>query len=75
MRPIPAWQFDLHSDRTSAQWCEQRQPYSRRPSRAVWQAKPLSERELELAMRQMDGDGDGRVDFEELFVWWQRQQG
>eukprot|EP01046_Picozoa_sp_COSAG06_P027036 COSAG06_NODE_2363_length_7003_cov_5.261008_2_plen_788_part_00 len=31
------------------------------------------ERHLDAAMDEIDLDGDGRVDFEELFTWWKQQ--
>ena len=33
----------------------------------------LAQAELSAAMSEMDGDGDGSVDFGEFWKWWQGQ--
>ena len=35
----------------------------------------LTAKELDAAMREMDEDGGGEVDFTEFYAWWQRQKG
>lgn len=37
--------------------------------------RPLSEKELDKAMRDMDEDGSGEVDFEEFLEWWRKERG
>ena len=32
--------------------------------------KPLSKTQLQVAMRDMDKDNSGEVDFDEFYVWW-----
>lgn len=32
--------------------------------------KPLTKREIDAAMEEMDGDGNGEIDFEEFRDWW-----
>ncbi len=37
--------------------------------------RPLSEKELDKAMHDMDEDGSGEVDFEEFLEWWRSERG
>jgi hypothetical protein len=37
--------------------------------------RPLSDKELDQAMRDMDEDGSGEVDFEEFLEWWRSERG
>lgn len=37
--------------------------------------RPLSDKELDKAMSDMDEDGSGEVDFEEFLQWWRTEKG
>ena len=37
--------------------------------------RPLSKKELDQCMKDMDEDGSGEVDFEEFLVWWRVERG